>query len=272
MPDVYADITSGAHALDVIVNTFTATGAKRPKPVADALDRRESMHAKLATRTTPAAPDLVAAALDAVDREVPDLALDPDVSAALLRRQYGAVPGLWDQLQTRLLNGPRQACTSHTDAIVSAWSAPFDKAAQALRAARPVLGDVDLDDSAAILRIGPDGARAWSDATTASVTIATVVAGWRSLYGFTSGRLADGVGDQLIIADPQPEQVADDPDLWSGPHTRPAWALVAADVHLDLADLERPKATLTAVAALQRERSATDTRDRKAASSFARIL
>lgn len=72
-------------------------------------------------------------------------------------------------------------CADHADGIVTAMRVPFDAAAAVLVTAHERIGDVDLKDSAAILKQGGDIASVWADAVNASKAIDSIVVAWHSL-------------------------------------------------------------------------------------------
>ncbi len=235
---------TGDTAASNIIKTFTHLDVSPPRAVATAIDRRSTMLGKLKAWKPPMRGVLASAVLDAIGRDA-DVANDPAVIDALRWAQLDGHGALTDTMTRQLLEDLRTAFTQNADKITSCWGGAVEAADKKLSEAHAVLGSVDIDDTAMIIRRGGEAATAWGSATEAFETIDHAVKGWRSLYSFTRGR-APSVPDSLIVSDPSPEQYRDGPDLFNPRRPRFAWALVLAEMPLILATLDRPDATISA--------------------------
>lgn len=211
-----------------ILNGFTDSGAKAPKAFTDAHER--------ATRIATAARNLGAgqgalaqAVMQALDAGR-DPATDPDVQRIAVAGLI-ANPGIEQQIDALAFEAFREACATHTDAIVNAWRKPFDAAAATLADAHQRLGNVALEDTTAIIAKGGDAADVWAQAQAATKTIEAVRHGWLGLVGITRAAPEDRNYTTLRIAEC-------DPQTWAAQqlHGRKvgAWDAVLAGLTLSL--------------------------------------
>jgi hypothetical protein len=112
-----------------------------------------------------------------------DPATDPDVMRTFLAMQIGTheVIGMVENILNEEM---RQEFAVHADAIVNAWTKPFDQAAKVLTDAHSHLGDIDLSDTAVIVERGGSAAEAWGRAQAATRTINTITDAWLALGEF----------------------------------------------------------------------------------------
>lgn len=227
-----------------ILQTFDQLEVKPPAPVAAVIEHRAEMLDRLQVWIPPHA--LAPVVLDAIERGA-DVANDPAVIEALRWAQlHSADPTITPAMRRQLLEGLRMALTEYADAVTSTWGTAVAAAAAQLTAAHKVLGETDLDDADAIVRLGGQAAEAWGVARAALTTVEQAHAGWRLLFHFTRGRRSSAPS-ALVLADLAPEVCLARPELYgSGKAREVAWGLIAAGVELDLATLDRPAATAAA--------------------------
>lgn len=168
-----------------IVKTSTSVGVKLPAEVTAAYET--------ATRVIREAQQLypkgglaepVYAALSAGR----DPATDPEVQRTYLAMQLGA-QGITQGVENIASEELRVAFSKHAETIVTAWTKPFGQAATALQTAHARLGNVQLDDTVAVLEVGGDAAEVWAKAQTAVTRIDAILAAWAELAALT--RLAN---------------------------------------------------------------------------------
>ena len=167
--------------LGVIDSTCRAVGTKLPAPIVTALKRREDvLNAARGFATGQGVGGAVTAALLAGN----DPAADPAVQRAVTARALMA-ENIATQVEEEIEARTVQAYVEHVDAMVAAWSVPFDTATATLTAAHDLLGDVALDDAPAILQMGPAAATAWGEARAADAAIEHILSGWFALVTVT---------------------------------------------------------------------------------------
>jgi hypothetical protein len=214
-----------------IVTASRDVGAKLPSPVLESYER--------ATRITQAAQsiyppqgalmDATIAALDAGR----DPASDPAVQRAHLAMQIGASDGMGRMVGDVVAGQTAQVFSEHADAIVKAWVGPFNKAAATLARCHERIGDVSLEDTAEIMRMGGDIARVWADARDAATTIERIDFAWSALALLTRFAPLDPRFPALRITSATPDE-------WQASgferQTPGAWAVQRAGLALSLAD------------------------------------
>lgn len=110
--------------------------------------------------------------------------------------------GIARQVQDIAFDRYREAVIEHNEAIVKAFRKPFDTAATSLTEAHTRIGDIALDDTAAILIKGNDIAEVWAKARTANKAIGDIVIAWAALGEFTRIAPADQNHRILRLANP----------------------------------------------------------------------
>jgi hypothetical protein len=150
-------------------------GARLPKAVQEAVERRERHRATLAKLTAPA--DLSGVVLAALDAGT-DPATDTDVQRVIAAQRLVELRSV---LQIGLEDELVEALTDHGDAIVAAWRKPFNNAAATLADAAKHIGAHDLDDTGAVLSHGGDAADMWVRAREAQRVIDAALTGWAAL-------------------------------------------------------------------------------------------
>lgn len=200
-------------------------GVAQPAPVAVAYQRLVAQLAAADTLGPPptALVDAVAAAVDAGR----DLATDADVLAAVVRERLVAARPL---LIARAGRAYAESVRGELDTLIATWRDAFETAAARLRDAHRVLGDIDLEDSDTVVRLGAAAATAWADARAALATIEHVRRGIAAA-ALLSARTPNPEHSLLRIANPTDDQRT---ALRRGRAT--AWDLIRAGVELDLAD------------------------------------
>lgn len=181
------------------VNACGTLEVEAPDPVADAHDRLKSVTAGFAAHRM-ATDDELAAVVISVVEAGKDPAEDPTVQRILASQALAAKHVLGDQITAQLVDQFRSACRDHVDGLVEALAAPFDAAADRLAEAYEVLGDVELDDTAAIVARGGAAAEAWGQARAASVNIETARTAWAHLFTLLNGGAPDKAHRLLVIA------------------------------------------------------------------------
>jgi len=237
--------------LSMIRQAMTAAGGTFPKAVAQALDDREKLTEGAAAMTSPS-PDAIAAAVAdalAAGRDpLDDEAVRRLATASVLCGTSGnaLTGGVARATEARVV----QALTDDVDAILDTYGTAVYEAGQVLTAAWRILGDLDLSDSAAVLKMGPDASRAWTDAREAQARIRTIERGWYALAEVTRFASSTPVAQTLRLANLSLEQV----EHVVGRKAEP-WAIVRAGVTIELADRESIRAR---VERLETERNARE--------------
>lgn len=169
-------------AIAIITSSAQTCGAKLPKPVLTAQTRAETIAGRLRDlRTTETA--LAQAVADALadDR-------DPATDAAVRRLATARAIGtenIATKVETCVADDLRDTFREHADAIVASFQKPYAEAAGQLEAAHEVLGDVQLDETGAILNAGPAAAEAWAVARRALEVVNAAAQAFSALVGFT---------------------------------------------------------------------------------------
>lgn len=150
-----------------------------PKPVLTAYKMVENVRER-AARFTVGQPDALGRSVaDALARDV-DPTTDPEVIRVVVRNAIQG-PGVAESAEAVAFTRLQDLIHEHSDQIVTELRKPFDQAALALSKAHTRIGDIPLEDSAAILRQGNDIAAVWAAAIEASKTIESAVLGWVAL-------------------------------------------------------------------------------------------
>lgn len=184
--------------LRTVFAQLDTAGATVPKATATAQAKLTALAAKVeALRPTPDLPGAILAAL-AADR---DPATDPEVQRHATLRAIGearhGITTSVDALAADFL-------TEHTETILAAFAAPFDRAAATITDALEELGAVDLADTRAVLGKGGTAAKVWGEAQTAVATIATAVTTWTTLGALGAPCKVTKGTRLLLIADVPP--------------------------------------------------------------------
>lgn len=169
-------------AINLIVSQIEKTGAKLPKPIRDAQARA----AKATERARQMNLDEAAlsAAVVAAMIEDRDPAADPEVQRLLAQRTL-IQGGLLAAVERASTDAVREALGDKADAVVRALQKPYSEAAAELVAAHEVLGDLPLNDTAAILSAGPEAADAWAKARRALEVVDASAKVFTTLMSFT---------------------------------------------------------------------------------------
>lgn len=255
-------------AIAAIAASFDRTGAPVPPVLADALTRRTELVDRFATRPIAARDALTVAVLAALEDGV-DPAIDPEVQRVVASHHLGGLHGLAADLEGILLDGIREAASTAAPAIHASWAEVFDGAADALTAAHGVLGAVDLDDTAAVLKVGPDAAASWATARDAIGAIEAIVAGWLGLHQLLKGAMPNKSRRLLIVADIAPETWLSNGLDGSKPDP---WLASRNGYTLDLCAVRDFGARSAAIDALEREHNDDMARRRHDAATGRRAL
>lgn len=152
--------TETTRAARTVITDLQRIGATIPEPVAKVIADGEATKKGLADLIA-AGDRLPALALRRVKGEkVPAAELQDALLGAALATRGSQV----EQLQAASGRDLLGAVVQHAGAIIDALRPAFDEAADVIRAARESLGDVDLDDLAAVTAIGGDAAEQWKRA------------------------------------------------------------------------------------------------------------
>ena len=237
--------------LSMLRAAMNSAEAQWPTTVADAMRAREEIAAATANIINPTPDDVafaVAEALAAGRDPLDDDTVRRLTTARVLAGPTGdALRGGVDRAaETRVV----KALTAEADEILSLLGNAFNAAGGVLSAAWRILGELDLTDSQAVLKMGPDSSRAWTDALDAQRRIRAIDDGWYALAELTrfasstdapTSRMAD-------VSFEQYQQLGRKAD---------PWAIVRSGITLDLAD----RFTIRdRVARLQEEREALRTK------------
>lgn len=252
--------TIRAHT-SALFGSFDKLGLSPPEPVEAARQRLVTVTRAYEQRPLPRPDDLALATIAALEAGT-DPATDPRVQAITTARALTGDATLRDGLAAVLTDGLRNACRAEAEALVEVWRPAFDRAAATLTDAHRVLGDIALDDHAAVVRLGPAGTEAWADATDAATTIATIHDGWAALAALLTGSPVAKRHRLLAIADI-------DANTWleENMDNRPAdpWAAVVDGFTLDLPTIDGHRRRVAAVdgARVERDRVAADAHRRR---------
>lgn len=213
-----------------IVNVSAKVGAKLPASVLDAHERAARIaHAAQAIGRADA--DIIAAVTEALDAGV-DPACDENVRRITTAAAI-ANPGISKGVEQVVGNQLQVVFASNVEGIFAAWRKPFEKAAAVVVTAHERIGDHELGDTAAILRLGDDVARVWADAQDAVAVLDAIAAGWQAVAIITGSkphakyralRIANATADQWAGSDLERNKSAT------------AWDIALGGLVLDLAD------------------------------------
>ena len=165
--------------LGLLRSAMKAAGANFPKAVATALADRDELADRVAALPSGSHQAVMAAVAAALldDRDP----LDDDQVRRLVIAQsitghstQTLAYGVEKSAEIRIID----ALTQHADAVIADLKRAADTAGESLAQAREILGDLDLGDAAAILKLGPAAARAWAKAKDARLKIHTLNQGW----------------------------------------------------------------------------------------------
>ncbi len=193
-------IVTARPAVANLAASFERSGATVPAALAKAFTRRTEVVDRFAKRPVPDADALPVAVLGCLEAGV-DPATDTDVRRITTAAHLAGLHGLANDIEAILLDAIRATAQTSTPAILTAWGRPFDKAARSLAEAHGVLGGVDLDDTTAIVKLGPEATAAWSTARDALGIIYAIVSGWLALYELIAGTTPNKRHRLIVIAD-----------------------------------------------------------------------
>lgn len=213
-----------------IITISQQVGAKLPAPVVEAYTRATQISAA-ASDLLPGPNELVNAIINALDNSRGPSS-DADVQRALVAMQIGDA-GIAKQVESVVAEQMRDTFRAHADGIVKAWAKPFDEAAAALHRCHERIGQVQLDDTATILRAGGDIALVWAQAKDATGVTQALADAWTALATMTGFAPVDPRYVALRIAAATREQW----DASGLERAKPtAWDAMLADLTLGLAD------------------------------------
>lgn len=224
-----------------VFSAFERTSTKPPKVIADAQGRSQQLLAgivKLQSEQPPSVTHAVGQAILA-DR---DPLTDPAVVTAVIG-SHVVSEQLHNGLRANAEAHMMDVFTEHADDIVKAWRKPFDAAAAELVTAHEQIGDLQLEDSTAILRLGGDIASVWERARVANATIDVILDGWAALGMATGGASANPRTKLHRIAEVPPERMAKE----FGGQPISAWQAVIAGLRLSLPTFAEMRDRVTAV-------------------------
>lgn len=152
-----------------VITDMTRIGATLPPEIAAAVEAKDREQTGLRTLlehgTDAKLTDLAAA------RVKGQKVNQSELTDVLLGAALAARPQAQDGITRAADSVIGHALRDNADAVVDALRPTFDQAAAAIGAARGVLGDVDLDDLAAVTAKGGDAAQHWQDAKAATERI-----------------------------------------------------------------------------------------------------
>jgi len=187
------NITDRGNA-STLIAALDKVGAKAPAAVTESY--ATTTRVSQAVRAIGVRPETiypaVAAALERGDDPTTDTEVTRILVSGMISNQ-GVQTGVEDIAFTWF----REVCADQSDQIVLALRKPFDQAATTLTTAHQSLGDVPLEDSDTILRIGGNAPSQWALAQSAVQTIDTVSRGWFALAAFT-GHRTDTIRHQIL--------------------------------------------------------------------------
>lgn len=215
--------------LGMLRTAITAAGATFPKDVVQALADRDKIAQASSDFLAPSA-DQVADAIAGCLLRGEDPADDEHVRHLTTASAISSPSGGYSMNVTAAADRRVVAALeANADVIIGILAEAAAKAGAKLANAFRVIGDHDLTDEAFILRLGPDGARAWVEAREAQQQLRALERGW--------GALANMTHFANISGDPT-NRIADlDLETWEkvGRKADP-WAIVCAGGTISLAD------------------------------------
>ncbi len=239
-------IANRAH-INTIRSTFQQLQTKPPKQVADALERIDLLE-KRVVNISASTSDLAESVTDALLRGV-EPSSDPAVQQAVTANWLSTLHHLPEVITAGGQRALRDALTANLDKIIEQWNSAIGNAGNALTDLHATLGDVDLADAAAILRLGGDAADRWSQARSVVARIAAAADGWSTLMLFV-GTSPNPIHRALRLAPLTLEQFD------SLPAAVDAWGLIRAGVEgVSLPTLDEYRDRIASVEA-ERERPA----------------
>ena len=230
-----------------VLQTAERHGASIPKALT-------TEHAKLidlmgkarALADTPA--DFTAAVVAALEAGN-DPSTDPAVRDALTRR---AIHESQHAIEAAVGDRVTSFITANGAALLACFVKPFDAAAERIRRAADLLGDVDLDNTAAVLNIGPDAASAWAEARNAEKVMTDIQQVRNLLTGAAPALKVNPQYRVLAIADVPAQRFWDD-QLRSA-HVTP-WEAARRGYRLSLALPDELRARISAALAEMERRN-----------------
>jgi hypothetical protein len=245
------------NAAQTVFRTADQLGATVPKTAADdfehllaVIDRAHMLKAELRH-------DIGArafAALEAGKDPFDDPAVHQAAARCVLTDHFGGVEQALDARAQQFME-------DHAVALLGCFAVPFDQAADKITAALELLGDIDLTDTKAIARKGPEAAAAWAEVQQAEQTITRILQMWKTLRGVSHAVPFDKRNAALIVADIPPAD-------WLAQTTTTAelgaWDLARKGWPLSFATPDTYRERLAAIAAestrrqANREQAATD--------------
>lgn len=248
-----------------LIAALDKVGAKPPAAVAESY--ATTIRVSDAVRVIGVRPESIYPAIAAALTRGDDPTADPEVQRILTSGQIsngGVIAGVDDIAFSRF----REVAAEHSDDIVTAFRKPFDRAVTTLTTAHQSLGDVPLEDSGTILRIGGDAPAQWAKATAAAATVKNIVLGWAALAAFT-GISSDAIHYQVLrITAPTYEQWMS--QELEGKHADP-WGLVIAGLSLSLPTVSEYRQRVAAIEAGHAVDAHQDARARNASLTNRRI-
>jgi hypothetical protein len=163
----------------------------------------------------------------------------------------------------------RDVFSEHADAILTAWSKPFDQAARTIGTCHQRIGDIPLEDTATIVQAGGDIASVWAQAQAAAAVLDSLAGVWVALANLTGFAPIHPRLPALRIATATPEE-------WAAVEferkTPGAWTVQLAGLTLSLADgseYVRRVAAIERAEAVARQQEQPKDRSREALKEWA---
>jgi hypothetical protein len=243
--------------LTTLRRAIDATGGRFPEAVATALADRDRIR-EAAAAFRPASPDQLGDAIAACLLRGDDPAADQGVQAMTTSRAMTSDFGMAAIVNDAADRRAEHALAANVGAVLDIMRKSADEAGQTLAAAFAILGDCDLQDSDRIVRLGPDAARAWADATAAQDRLRTIDNGWVALANLTrfTNPTCDGTTRLADVDIDTFEQV--------GRNAEP-WAIVRAGGTITLGDAEAMTERVDRLAQGREHRVSEYARQRQAA-------
>ncbi|MEP7194445.1 MAG: hypothetical protein ABI903_16490 [Actinomycetota bacterium] len=219
------NLTDRAAIGQIIAATVTTSA----KPISAVVDSHASaVKYSTAARNLGVPQGVLAAAVTAALQRGDDPASCPEVQRVATASQISG-EGVSQGVDAIVFETFREAAHNNADQLVESWRVPFDKAAATLTAAHQSIGNLALDDAAAIMLKGGDIAKVWGEAREAAATIDRIIMGWSALGEFTRLANRDQSWNVLRLA------VVDLDTIGSlDPRKISPWEAVLAGLELDL--------------------------------------
>jgi hypothetical protein len=222
---------STAAYLSMIRTAMTAAGGTWPKSVANALADAEELPAAVAAIPGPSVDDLAGAVVDCLTAgrdPLDDEHVRRLTTAAVLAGPTGNAlrGGVTRAAEARVVG----ALTESADDVLATLCEAVAESGATLSAAWRILGDLELNDAGAVLKMGPDASRAWTDAIAAQKRIRAIDGGWFGLAELTRFAGSSTSAPTLRLADLSLEQYEK-----LGRKAEP-WDIVRAGATIELAD------------------------------------